>query len=294
MKKMFFFSLVSFFLNFSVAYSQWTLPNGLGNINNTNSGNVGIGITSPIYKLQVIGKIYNSNGLISNTQLAGGIAGYFLGPSNNNGNVVIQGGAGTGYNAWWLTGGTTVFKIGGNGATEPSTGAINIDYAGKVGIGMTPSFKLDVNSTTRIGATSNTNANIILQGGAGTYDAFWLTSTSSTLKIGGNGGTEPSLGAINIDHLGNVGIGTTNPGTNKLAVEGTIAARKVIITLQNPWPDYVFHKKYKLMPLTTLEKYIKDNSHLPNMPNENEIKKDGIDLAQMNSKLLEKVEELTL
>lgn len=93
---------------------------------------------------------------------------------------------------------------------------------------------------------------------------------------------------------GNVGIGTTSTGTNKLAVEGTIGARKVIVTLQNPWPDYVFHKKYKLIPITDLEKYIEANNHLPNMPNENEIKKDGIDLAQMNAKLLEKVEELTL
>lgn len=243
----------------------------------------------------MIGKIYNSNWLISNTQLAGGIAGYFLGPSNNNGNVVIQGGAGAGYNAWWLTGGTTVFKIGGNGATEPSTGAINIDYAGKVGIGMTPSFKLDVNSTTRIGATSNTNANIILQGGAGTYDAFWLTSTSGTLKIGGNGGTEPSLGAINIDHLGNVGIGTTNPGTNKLAVEGKIGAREVQVLSTNPFPDYVFDEHYNLMDISALNQFIKLYKHLPNIPSSDEIKeKGGIELGSLTEKLLQKVEELTL
>jgi hypothetical protein len=94
---------------------------------------------------------------------------------------------------------------------------------------------------------------------------------------------------------GGIGIGTNNLGTNKLAVEGNIAARGVIVTLQNPFPDYVFESNYKLRPLANLESYINQNKHLPGIPSAAEVEKNGgIELGQMNTKLLEKIEELTL
>src|SRR5207245_10931282 len=65
---------------------------------------------------------------------------------------------------------------------------------------------------------------------------------------------------------GNVGIGTTAPGSFKLAVEGSIGAREVRVTSANPWPDYVFTKNYKLKRLETMEDYINKNHRLPNMP----------------------------
>jgi hypothetical protein len=48
------------------------------------------------------------------------------------------------------------------------------------------------------------------------------------------------------------------------------------------------------MPLKELEQYIKQNKHLPNVPTQDEISKDGIDVYEMNAVLLKKVEELTL
>ena len=48
------------------------------------------------------------------------------------------------------------------------------------------------------------------------------------------------------------------------------------------------------MPINELEGFIKENNHLPNIPTEAEVKKDGINVAEMNAKLLGKVEELTL
>ena len=56
--------------------------------------------------------------------------------------------------------------------------------------------------------------------------------------------------ALTITPTGQVGIGTgTAPlGTMKLAVEGTIGAREVKVTLSKPWPDYVFEENYKLIP----------------------------------------------
>jgi len=101
--------------------------------------------------------------------------------------------------------------------------------------------------------------------------------------------------AMVIANNGNVGFGTSNPGSFKLAVEGKIAAREIQVTLQNPFPDYVFDSKYKLRNLSSLENYINENKHLPNVPSAAEVEKNGgIELGQMNTKLLEKVEELTL
>lgn len=94
---------------------------------------------------------------------------------------------------------------------------------------------------------------------------------------------------------GSVGIGTTTPGSFKLAVEGKIGAREIQVTLQNPWPDYVFNQSYKRLSLASLDSFITKNKHLPNIPSAQEVKeKGGVDLGEMNTKLLEKIEELTL
>ncbi|MCS3798186.1 hypothetical protein [Niastella sp. OAS944] len=94
---------------------------------------------------------------------------------------------------------------------------------------------------------------------------------------------------------GRMGIGTDNPGSYKLAVEGSIASRGIKVTTVSPFPDYVFEPTYKLRPLSNLENYINENKHLPGIPSAKEVEKDGgIELGNMNVKLLEKVEELTL
>ncbi|WP_316815845.1 hypothetical protein [Pedobacter nyackensis] len=91
-----------------------------------------------------------------------------------------------------------------------------------------------------------------------------------------------------------VGIGTTNVHTYKLAVGGGIIAESVKVKPQGQWPDYVFEKDYPILPLNELEKFVSKNKHLPNVPNAAEVKKDGIDVGEMNAKLLQKIEELTL
>ena len=63
---------------------------------------------------------------------------------------------------------------------------------------------------------------------------------------------------------------------------------------ENQWSDKVFDKTYKLMPLQEVSKFISENKHLPNVPSAQEVVKNGISIDEMVSKLLEKVEELTL
>lgn len=94
-------------------------------------------------------------------------------------------------------------------------------------------------------------------------------------------------------NLGNVGIGTTITGPHKLAVEGSIGAREVKVTATG-WPDYVFKNNYNLPTLEEVEKHINEKGHLENIPSEEEVLKNGISLGEMNAKLLQKIEELTL
>ena len=107
---------------------------------------------------------------------------------------------------------------------------------------------------------------------------------------GGGFGTS----ALYINNAQQVGIGTTNPGTCKLAVEGTIGARAVKVTLQSPWPDYVFAKTYVLPSLESVAKYIQTNNHLPGIPAADSLAAKGLDLGDNQALLLKKIEELTL
>jgi hypothetical protein len=94
---------------------------------------------------------------------------------------------------------------------------------------------------------------------------------------------------------GGIGIGTTSiPTGYKLAVNGKIIATEVLVELYSDWPDYVFNRKYNLLPLQELKKYIETNNHLPEVPAANEVKEEGINLGDMDAILLKKIEELTL
>lgn len=96
--------------------------------------------------------------------------------------------------------------------------------------------------------------------------------------------------AVNIN--GNVGIGTITPDA-KLAVNGTIHSKEVKVDM-NGWSDFVFKRQYILPTLEEVEKHIAEKGHLKNIPSEEEVLKNGINLGEMNTKLLQKIEELTL
>ncbi|WP_316815844.1 hypothetical protein [Pedobacter nyackensis] len=134
----------------------------------------------------------------------------------------------------------------------------------------------------------------------------WAGVASKPTTLVGYGITDAALDANVVHKTGNetiagvklfstsVGIGTTNVHTYKLAVGGGIIAESVKVKPQVSWPDYVFEKDYPILPLNELEKFVLKNKHLPNVPNAAEVKKDGIDVGEMNAKLLQKIEELTL
>ncbi|MEP5338782.1 MAG: hypothetical protein ABJL44_19140 [Algibacter sp.] len=97
---------------------------------------------------------------------------------------------------------------------------------------------------------------------------------------------------LSIKNSGYVGIGTTNPDS-KLTVAGNIHAREVKVTI-NAGADFVFNDDYKLPPLQEVSQFIKEHKHLPEIASEKDMQENGLHLAEMNIKLLQKIEGLTL
>ncbi|WP_461630280.1 hypothetical protein [Labilibaculum euxinus] len=228
------------------------------------NGNVGIGTTSPVYK-----------SVISND----GAAGLEIDPAG------LQFPDGVGMHTYNRTTNTYVpFQI------YSSKLILN---GGNVGIGTNkPVARLEVNGDISLARTHKIKFLEVVGGG----DRAYIRSTNGTngedynsLIFAVNAGNESMI----IKSDGNVGIGTTTTGTHKLAVNGTIGAREIKIEATG-WSDFVFENDYQLKNLEEVESYITKNNHLPDVPSEKEVLKNGIQLGEMNAKLLQKIEELTL
>lgn len=91
-----------------------------------------------------------------------------------------------------------------------------------------------------------------------------------------------------------LGIGTKDTKGYTLAVSGSVVCEEVKVVLRTNWPDFVFKRDYTLPTLGEVEKHIIEKGHLENIPSEEEVLKNGINLGEMNAKLLQKIEEMTL
>ena len=294
------FAIIAF--SFSIGLSaQWT-DNGS---NITTNDKVGIGTTSPLAKLQV--------------QSSGTIGGYWN-PTNSYFTLFDGGGQYTIMDSNEIYG-SSVLHIGAKGSEIvkfrsifDSGAAIDrmvIKSNGFVGIGTdSPLTKLHV--------TSGTSGDAIFRLEADTdndneSDNPLIQFRQDGDIIGADMGFSENIGenkfgiapwhsiqgghkwdAFVIDiGTGNVGIGTTSPDS-KLAVKGNIHAEEVKVDLSVPGPDYVFKEGYDLKSLEEVQNHIKEHGHLPNIPSAKYMETNGIDLGEMNMKLLEKIEELTL
>ena len=92
-----------------------------------------------------------------------------------------------------------------------------------------------------------------------------------------------------------IGSNSQRIATNyELSVDGDVIAETFTTLNSTAWPDYVFEKNYHLRPLADLENYVNNNKHLPGVPDAATMEKNGINLGEMVTKLVEKTEELTL
>ena len=124
------------------------------------------------------------------------------------------------------------------------------------------------------------------------------THTSGKVGIGISNPSQPLHVVGNTYLNGNLGVGISNPSqklhvVGNALINGTLTTKELTITLTG-WSDYVFNKDYELRSLSDLEIFIKQHNHLPEIPSEQEVLRNGIDIGDMQSKLLMKIEELTL
>lgn len=92
---------------------------------------------------------------------------------------------------------------------------------------------------------------------------------------------------------GSIGIGTPNSNESyKLSVNGSIRAKEIVV--ESGWADFVFDDDYQLTPLNEVEEFIHENNHLPEIPSTSEVEEDGVKVGEIETLLLQKVEELTL
>ncbi len=264
------------------------------------NGNVGIGTTMPRSKFDVIGAISGNSFLgIYETNLTR-YNRVFLGADASGGYIQTD----------YSSGGSLDFRI-----LRYNTECVRIlGSNGYVGIGISnPVSLLHLNGRNefRIGTDNSTGEYFSISkfdGGVAisSYeDATDANNGHGRIMFLNNGSKTTGLekGGFIFKHIdgtvflqirndGNVGIGTTTP-QNKLDVAGTIRCTEVKVVAL-PWSDFVFHPTYKLRTLGEVEQFIKANNHLPEIPTESEVKQHGVGLGEMNAKLLQKIEELTL
>ncbi len=89
-----------------------------------------------------------------------------------------------------------------------------------------------------------------------------------------------------------MGINTTNLSGYTLAVNGDIRAKEIVV--ETGWADFVFEPDYQLPTLEEVDAFINANGHLPDIPSAAEVARDGVRVGEMESRLLQKIEELTL
>jgi trimeric autotransporter adhesin len=168
--------------------------------------------------------------------------------------------------------------------TTPGTLAIQND-GGEVTVGARTTIN---KSGEALGLNGNNPQMNFYQNGV--FKSF-ITQSNDGLYVGVNNGN------LRLDATGQVAIGGVIPAASayKLTVTGKIICEELKVKLvSSGWPDYVFDKKYKLPTLSYVEKFIAKNNHLPNIPSAKEVEKNGIEVGDMQKKMMEKIEELTL
>ncbi|MEO7984132.1 MAG: hypothetical protein ABI688_08625 [Bacteroidota bacterium] len=274
--------------------------------------NIGIGTNTPLFKLDIKSSIIQPN---NNTHLLNLIGSnpvmVFSDPAN----------AGYGYIKSWTTAFNPGYSAGMEMGAPPGRSlffstnygpTMTIGDNNNVGIGSPPSdYKLAITSGV---VQSNTNTHLLSLKGQNPVLSFINSDNSSYgyIKMWNYAPFPPYtngmvIGAIpgypiffstnnygvtmTIADNGNVGIGTTNP-TYKLSVSGNIRSKEVVV--ETGWADYVLDEKYPLPSIAEVKQFIKQHNHLPGIPSAKEIEEKGLPLGELQTKMMSKIEELTL
>jgi hypothetical protein len=314
------------YINSMTTMSQNTI------INNGNIGNVGIGTSSPMGKLDVNGLAYfQSDLMLPNISTTNTIDASTVLMLNGSGkvektsidNIVKSSYKPSPTNPVSCSPAYLAAPTWFNGPMKIYSECPDV----KVGIGTSvPSHSLTVNGNSLINSslTVNTEVNVgnnVSIGGNDALNASKLfivnPNRQSGIVIKQNNNpelyqkllyfeyTEPTAEVLNVRNTannyspiivradGSIDIDNGTRKIFKLHAGGILQTREVWVDANN-WPDYVFAPSYNLKPLSEVKTFIQTNGHLPNVPSAEEVKEKGVNLAENDKVLLEKVEELTL
>jgi hypothetical protein len=294
-----------YYLQSSPGYSNNTI------INHNNNGMVGIGTNSPSAKLDVNGDFkvsgnayYAGNTYFKKITAMPGDSLIHFGDSSMIMNTVSHRIYANPYFAAITTPfGTAYTYIGGMGIGGSGTGTGitkgNAEYSLAIGYGASTGAKKSIalgNFVATSAPLSGGDYNNMVIGCGASSSQKLINNKPNTLMIGFNS-NESTLfvgASAGAGTSGQVGIGTTYiPAGYKFAVNGKVIAEELQIKLRTDWPDYVFNENYMMLSLQELDAYIKNNKHLPNTPDAQEIERSGIATGEMLKIQMEKIEELT-
>jgi cytoskeletal protein CcmA (bactofilin family) len=136
-----------------------------------------------------------------------------------------------------------------------------------------------------------TFAGAITAGSANITGAFTANGATITGALSAQSATIPTITG-NTTVTGTLTANALN--VQSARIDGTLCTKEVQVAATPCWPDFVFEEDYNLPSLSELEQFIKQNNHLPEIPSAQEVEANGINLGDMQSKLIQKIEELTL
>ncbi len=127
-----------------------------------------------------------------------------------------------------------------------------------------------------------TNAGNVILSPSGGGDIFMNTTSGGNIYMNPNGQVA-------------IGVSVAAASGYKLTVSGKVLCEELKVKLRSSgWPDYVFGKDYNLPSLMEVEKFIQQYKHLPNIPTAAEVEENGIEVGDMQKRMMEKIEQLTL